>query len=102
MSTRTFFLLALVALSAFLLSTRFTANADNGAPAVGHNARFQIQRAEITYSTGAAGEKPFSAANTLLLDSATGETHMLWPGGKDSARKYEWVPVTKQKLPPVE
>jgi hypothetical protein len=57
--------------------------------------RWQIHRSEMAYAMTNTDTR--SATNTILLDSATGETWLLWPTDTDGKRQYSWILVPKQK-----
>jgi hypothetical protein len=57
--------------------------------------RWQIYRAELSVS--AEGKEPArGATNTILLDTATGETWILWPS-KDGEVGYSWLKLPRKR-----
>jgi hypothetical protein len=59
--------------------------------------RWQIYRATMATDVGKDEQGSRSAINTILLDSATGESWLLWPVEKDGDRHYAWIPIPRQK-----
>jgi hypothetical protein len=59
--------------------------------------RWQIHRAAMATDMGKDEQGSRSAINTILLDSAKGDTWLLWPVEKDGDRHYAWIPIPRQK-----
>jgi hypothetical protein len=71
--------------------------ADNPAPQV-NTGRWQIYRADLAPGSEIQGGTQRGAVNsTILLDSVTGDTFLLWPTDIGGKRFYAWVPLDKQK-----
>lgn len=54
--------------------------------------RWQIHRAEYSKS---ADDGKWSSVSTLLLDSETGDTWVMWPSEKDTEKWYEWKKMAR-------
>ena len=71
--------------------------ADNPAPQV-NTGRWQVYRADLAPGSEMQGGSQKAAVNsTILLDSQTGDTWLLWPTDIGGKRFYTWVPLEKQK-----
>ena len=64
---------------------------------VAASGRWQICRATMATDVGKDEQGSRSAINTILLDSVSGETWLLWPVEKDGDRHYAWLPILRQK-----
>ncbi len=73
------------------------AHGQNPAPQA-NTGRWQIYRADLAPGSEMQGRSGAGASNsTILLDSVTGDTWLLWPTDVGGKRFYAWVPLDKQK-----
>ncbi len=73
--------------------------ADNPAPQA-NTGRWQIYRADLAPSSEMQGGSQRGAVNsTILLDSITGDTWLLWPTDIGGKRFYTWVPLDRKPAP---
>jgi hypothetical protein len=83
--------LVLCGLAVVALTPRHPVAAQGGPPQSPPGSRWQIFHAEMSLTA----EKPHDAArNTILLDTATGESWVLWTG-EDKDHPYQWVQVKR-------
>src|SRR4051812_4894464 len=68
-------------------------------PAVaGAVGRWQIFRADLAPTAAMAGTQQRNASlSTILIDTVTGDTWILWPGDAGGKQTYSWTPIDRAK-----
>jgi hypothetical protein len=61
--------------------------------------RWQIFRADLAANANMVGvqQQPRSAFSTILIDTVTGDTWILWPSDVAGKQTYTWTPIEKAK-----
>jgi len=58
--------------------------------------RYQIFRADLAQTAGmVGGNQPRSQFSTILIDTVTGDSWMLWPTDAGGKQTYAWTPIAR-------
>jgi hypothetical protein len=89
--------LGLMVVGGLALALFNSALAQDAQPVRPDAARWEVHLAETSYSASADGQIT-RAINTLLVNTATGDTWLLWP--TQEGGQYGWLPVNKHTPKP--